>query len=143
MNIPIEEVEAKLLEAKIEPSKVTTIVKDLVAVAEELKEERKANADPKQKWEFIIAVNDPEGKIGDEFTGWVVQQQEGQDAGLIMSKMRDAASVQNENTKRKKQRLACLADIFENIKSKFLKEKGIRVKTKIPVRVLSVNGKSL
>ena len=142
-KISIEEVEAKLLELKIEPAKVNQIVRELEKVAEELKEERKADAGPKQKWEYVMVLNDPEGKIKDDFTGWVVQCKDGQDTGLVIDKLRDAAVAQNEAAKRKKDRFTCIADIFDGVKSKFLKEKGLRIKTKIPVRIIAVNGKTM
>jgi len=143
-KIDIENVEAILLERKIDKVKVQEIIKDLNKVVEEEKAERQSEAGPKQKWEFITIVDDPNAELkGKEFVAWVVQQREGQDAGLVISKLSDAAQTQNESAKRKKNKLTCLADIFGNIKSKFLKEKGLRVKTKIPVRVLIVNGKNL
>ena len=142
MNIPIEEVEAKLLEAKIEPTKVTTIIKDLVAVAEELKEDRKSSTGPKQKWEYVIVLNDKDGLLKDkEIAGWVVQQKEGQDAGLVLSKLCDAAKNQNESAKRKKSVISDLVELFEGLKSKFTKEKGVRVKTKDLTRVIITSGK--
>lgn len=146
MNIPIEEVEAKLLEMKLEPSKVNEIVRDLQKVATELAEDRKAEAGPKQKWEHIIVINDPEGKLKtmkDDFMGWVIQQRDGQDAGLALSKLADAAKSQNESTKRKKNVIKSFSELFEGLKAKFTKEKGVRIKTKDAVRVMVVDGKTL
>ena len=146
MKIDIEEVQSMLLEKKIDPTKVNEIIRDLTKAAEEIKAENAENKEPKQKWEHIVVLNDPDSKLTtmkDDFTAWVVQQREGQDSGLVISKLSDAAQTQNESAKRKKNKLTCLSDIFGNIKSKFLKEKGLRVKTKVPVRVLIVNGKTL
>lgn len=143
MKIDIEQVEATLLERKIEPPKVQEIIRDLTKAAEEEKEDNKANAGPKAKWEHIIIISDPEGKIKDDFTGWVVVQQDGQDAGLVISKLTNAAKEQNEASKRKKNLIQNHADLFESLKAKFLKEKGLKIKTKEPVRVLTVNNKSI
>jgi hypothetical protein len=144
MMVDIENVEAILLEKKIDPPKVNEIVRDLTKAAEEDKEDKKANADPKQKWEHVIILNDPEGKIKDEFTGWVVQQRDGQDAALIVGKLQDAAKSQNETSKRKKTLLKSFIDIFEALKPAFIvKEKGVRIKTKEAVRVLVINGNSM
>jgi hypothetical protein len=144
MMVNIENVEAILLEKKIDPPKVSEIVRDLTKAAEEDKEERKASADPKQKWEYTIILNDPEGKLKDEYMGWVVQQRDGQDAGLILDKMRSAAVTQNEASKRKKSLLQNFKDIFDGLKPKFItKEKGVRIKTKDAVRVLTVNGNTM
>lgn len=146
MKIDIEQVEATLLERKIELPKVKEILKDLEQAAEEDKAERQAEAGPKQKWEHVIVLNDPEGKLNaikDEFMGWVVQQRDGQDAGLVLSKLGDAAKAQNESTKRKKNLIKSFSELFEGLKSKFTKEKGVRIKTKDAVRILVVNGKTL
>lgn len=144
MMVDIENVEAILLEKKIDPPKVSEILRDLTKAAEEDKEDRKANADPKQKWEHVIILNDPEGKIKDDFTGWVVQQRDGQDAALIIGKLQDGAKSQNETSKRKKTLLKSFVDIFEALKPTFIvKEKGVRIKTKEAVRVICINGNSM
>lgn len=143
MKVSIEQIEATLLERKIEPVKVQEILKDLQQAVEEEKEEVAGEKGPKAKWEHIIVLNDPEGKIKDEFTGWVVTQQDGQDSGLVLGKLTDAARSQNESAKRKKTRIESFGDLFGALKSKFLKEKGLKIKTKEPVRVLVVNGKTL
>jgi len=143
MKIEIENVEAILLEKKIEPVKVQEIIKDLIQAAEEEKADRSSTNGPKAKWEHIIVVNDPDGKLGKEFTGWVVVQKDGQDSGLILSKLQDAAKEQNEATKKKKNILTNFGELFQSLKPKFLKEKGLKIKTKEAVRVLTVNGKTL
>ena len=142
-KISIEQVEATLLEQKIEPSKVSAIIKDLEQAIEEEKADRDANKVPKAKWEYTIIINDPEKKLGTEFTGWVVKQLEGQDAGLMLGKLTDAAKTQNESSKRKKSLITGFGELFSAIKTKFLKEKGLKVCTKEAVRVLTVNGKTL
>jgi hypothetical protein len=143
MKVDLENVEAILLERKVEAVKVQEIIKDLTQAAVEEAEERKATAGPKQKWEYAIIINDPENKIKEDWTGWVVQQRDGQDAGLILSKLSDAARDQNESSKRKKTLLKNFGELFEGLKSKFCKDKGVRIKTKYAVRVLTVNGKTL
>ena len=142
MKVSLENVEAILLERKIEPPKVQEIIRDLQKAAEEEAADNQASAGPKAKWEHVIVLNDPEGKIKEDFTGWVVIQQEGQDNGLVLSKLRDAAKAQNEAAKRKKSSIQNFGELFQALKSKFLKEKGLKIKTKEAVRVLTVNGKS-
>jgi hypothetical protein len=142
-KISLEQVEATLLERKIDPPKVQEIIKDLEQAMEEEKAERDANKVPKAKWEYILFVNDPEKKLGTEFTGWVVKQLEGQDSGLIVGKLTDAAKTQNESSKRKKSLITGFGELFSAIKTKFLKEKGLKVCTKEAVRVIPVNGKTL
>lgn len=60
MNVSIEKIEAILLKRKVELVKVQEIIKDLI----------QAEANPK-KWEHVIVLNDPEGKIKGEITGWI------------------------------------------------------------------------
>ncbi|HOT88634.1 MAG TPA: hypothetical protein PLC59_04020 [Bacteroidales bacterium] len=143
MKVSIEQIEATLLEKKIELPKVREIIKDLQQVIEEEKAEREANKVPKAKWEYLIFINDPEKKIETELTGWVVKQLEGQDASLCASKLIDAAQTQNESTKRKKSLITGFGELFSALKSKFLKEKGLKICTKEAVRVITVNGKTL
>ncbi len=142
-KISIEEVESVLLQKKIEPNKVQDIVKDLEQIVAEEKEDRIANADPKAAWEYVVVLYDKNGTLKDTEVGaWVVQQKEGQDAGLVLSKMSDAAKNQNEAAKRKKSRISDLVSLFESLKPKFLvKEKGIRIKTKELTRVIIADNK--
>jgi hypothetical protein len=141
-KISIEEVEAVLLEKKFDPNKVAEIIKELEEVAEEIKNDNAAVAGPKQKWEFVIVLNDKEGYLKDkEIAGWVVQQEADADANLILSKLKDAAKAQNEAAKRKKNVISNLVDLFEGLKAKFTKEKKVRIKTKELTRVLITDGK--
>jgi uncharacterized protein (UPF0371 family) len=142
MKIDLETVEATLLEKKIDNIKVQEIIKELTVAVEEEKEERAANSGPKAKWEHIIVLNDPDGNlITGEVMGWVVQQRQGEDAGKILANLCDAAKAQNETAKRKKNLISSFVDLFGALKSKFLKEKNLRIKTKEAVRVLVVNNK--
>jgi hypothetical protein len=143
MKVSLENVESILLERKIEPPRVQEIIRDLQKAAEEEAADKETNDGPKPKWEHVVVLNDPEGKIKDDFTAWVVTQQEGQDTGLVIGKLQDAAKIQNESAKRKKNVIASFGELFDSLKSKFLKEKGLKIKTKEPVRVLVVNGKTL
>ena len=142
-KIAIEEVESLLLEKKFDPAKVTEIVRELEKVAEEIKEDNKANAAPKQKWEYVIVLHDKEGFLKDkEIAGWVVQQEAYADAGTVLSKLVDAAKTQNTSGKRKKRSVITnFVELFESLKAKFAKEKKLRVKTKELTRVLLTDGK--
>jgi hypothetical protein len=80
-------------------------------------------------------------KKDEVLSAYIVQQEEGQDAGLILSKLKECATTQNETAKRKKSRLDSIRDIFDGLKSKFAKEKKLKIKTKEPVRILLTDGK--
>lgn len=142
MKIDLIEVEAKLLENRIEPTRVQTIIRQLTEVVEELQAEREAEAGPKQKWEHVIVLNDPNNILnGQEIAGWVVQQEADADANLVLGKLQEAAKVQNEGQKRKRNYITDLTSLFEYLKPKFLKEKKLKVKTKELTRVLVTNGR--
>jgi hypothetical protein len=156
MKIDISEVESVLLQKKLEPARVQEIIRALKEIAEEVDmdptenvvDENEQPIDiggeqlPKAKWEYVIVLNDKEGHLKDkEIAGWVVQQEENADAGLIVSKVIDAAKYQNETAKRKRNYITNLTEAFESVKSKFLKEKKVKVKTKDLTRVIITNGR--
>lgn len=137
MRVPLEEVESVLLQHKVEDSQ--SILNDLQKIMEELKAEKES--DPKPKYEHLIVLHDPENKLtGQEFTGWVVQQEEGEDAGAVLSKITDAARTSNDNAKKKKLVIKTMVDAFKYLKPKWIKEKKVKIKTKEEVRVLINNG---
>ena len=140
-KVSIENVEAILLDRKIDQPTVTAIIKDLEQSIEEEKEDREANKLPQKKWEYIVYLNDPEGKITGDFDAWIATYLEGTDAATVLQKLRDGAKEQNEAAKRKKNKLTTLGEVFQGIKTKFIKDKGVKVKTKESVRVIPVNGK--
>lgn len=141
MKVALEDVEQILLEKKVEQPKVMAIIKELEQAVEDAKAERQENADPKSKWEYVIVLNDKDGLLdGKEIAGWVVQQKEGEDAGMVLSKLSDAAKSQNEGAKRKKSMISDLVSLFDGLKSKFTKEKGVRIKTKELTRVIVAKG---
>jgi hypothetical protein len=136
-KVALEEVESVLLQHKVQDTQ--GIISDLMKVIEELKADR--DSDPKPKWEHIIVLHDPDNKLaGQELTGWVVQQEEGQDAGAILSKIADSVKTANDSAKKKKLVIKTLVDAFKYLKPKFVKEKKLKLKTKEEVRVLLSNG---
>ena len=136
-KVALEEVESVLLQHKVQDT--SSIISDLLKIVEELKADR--DADPKPKWEHVIVLHDPDKKLaGQEFTGWVVQIEEGQDAGTILSKIGDSVKTANDSAKKKKLVIKTLSDAFKYLKPKFIKEKKIKLKTKEEVRVLLSDG---
>ena len=154
MKIEIEKIKTTMLENNIDKNVVDAVIAQLEEEAtKEIQpetEEQPTNEDitdnsedlPKVKFEYVIILNDKEGHLKDkEIAGWVVQQEENADAGLILSKMKDAAKDQNESAKRKKNTITSLVDMFDGLKSKFLKPKNIKIKTKDLTRVIISSGK--
>jgi len=143
-KIALEEVESVLLQHKVQNT--TSIIEDLKQIIEEIKAEREAEKGIKSKYEFVVILNDPSGELkaqkkNETISAYIVQQEEGEDANLILSKLQDAATDQNETSKRKKNRLENLRDIFANLKSKFIKSKKIKIKTKEPVQIILTDTK--
>ena len=154
MKIEIEKIKTTMLENNIDEAVVNAVIEQLEAeAAEEIQpevEEQLTNEDltdnsedlPKVKYEYVIILNDKEGHLKDkEIAGWVVQQEENADAGLILHKLKEAAKDQNESAKRKKNAITSLEDLFDGLKAKFLKAKYIKIKTKDLTRVIVSNGK--
>jgi hypothetical protein len=159
MKINIDEVESVLLEKKIDPIKVNEIIRALEEIAEEVAVENSkeegidsgglpidigGNDLPKVKMEYVVILNDKEGFLKDKEIGaWVVQQEEGADAGLVLSKLVDAAKTQNTSGKRKKSKgiISNVVELFESLKPKFAKAKKVKIKTKDLTRVVVTDGK--
>jgi hypothetical protein len=155
MKIEIEKIRTAMQENNIDEPTINAVIEKLEAEAaleevqpEEVDEDPAPDADvddndlPKVKYEYVIILNDKDGHLKDkEIAGWVVQQEENADAGLVLSKMKDAAKEQNETAKRKKNSITTLVDMFDGLKSKFLKSKNIKIKTKDLTRVIISNGK--
>jgi hypothetical protein len=137
-KVAIEEIESVLLQHKVKDTQ--TIIADLQKIIEELAADK--DTTPKPKYEHIIVLHDPENKLkGQEWTGWVVQQENEQDAGTILSKITDASRTSNENATKKKFVIKDMVDAFKYLKPKWVKEKKLKLKTKEEVRVLISDGK--
>ena len=54
-KVSIEEIEAAMLENKIDQNKVQAVIKQLEQVIEELKNDKETT--PKPKWEYIILLD--------------------------------------------------------------------------------------
>ncbi len=155
MKIELEKIKAVMVENGLDEAVIEAIMKQLEEEAtEEIQPEavddQPTNEDltdnsedlPKVKYEYVIILNDKEGYLKDkEIAGWVVQQEENADAGLVLQKLKDAAKDQNEKAKKKKNAITTLEDLFDGLKAKFLKSKYIKIKTKDLTRVIVSNGK--
>lgn len=155
MKIELEKIKTVMVENGLDEAVIEAIMKQLEeeAVEEiqpEVVDDQPTNEDltdnsedlPKVKYEYVIILNDKEDYLKDkEIAGWVVQQEENADAGLVLHKLKEAARDQNEKAKRKKNAITSLEDLFDGLKAKFLKSKYIKIKTKDLTRVIVSNGK--
>ena len=144
MKVNLEQIQTTLEDNKIEKAKIAAIIKDLEQAAEEEKEERAASKLPTRKWEYLVLFNGLGENINvDDLSAYVLTTEEGSDQGMAIQKLRDAAKEQNESAKRKKSVLQNFGDIFDGLKNKFLKDKGVKIKTKSPVRVMRIDSKTM
>ena len=157
MKIEITKIKTTLAEAGLSDDKINEIINMLeesVTEDPQIDEDTAApDADdltdnsenlPKVKYEYVIILNDKEGYLKDkEIAGWVVQQEENADAGLITSRISTAVKDQNARAKRKKHAITDLMSAFEYLKPASLKSKNIKIKTKDLTRVIVSNGKLL
>ena len=103
MKIELEKIETAMSENGIDEAVIAAVITQLKSEIEEeiqqkVDEENPTNEDltdnsedlPRIKWETVIILNDKNGYLKDkEIAGWVVNQEEGADAGLILSKLKD------------------------------------------------------
>jgi len=156
MKIELEKIETAMSENGIDEAIIAAVITQLKSeIAEEeiqpeVEDETPTNEDltdnsedlPKVKYEYVIVLDDKNGYLKDkEIAGWVVQQEENADAGLIVSRISDAVKDQNAGAKRKKHSMTNLTEAFESLKSKFLSKKKIKIKTKDLTRVIISDGK--
>ncbi len=154
MKIELEKIETAMSENGIDEAIIAAVITQLKSemAEEEIPEVEEAptNEDltdntedlPKVKYEYVIVLNDKEGFLKDkEIAGWVVQQEENADAGLIISKISTAAKDQNAGAKKKTNKIDSLVSAFEYLKPKWLKSKNVKIKTKDLTRVIISNGK--
>lgn len=159
MKIEIEKIKTTMLENGVDKDTVDAIITQLeeeAALEDSQNDESDEKADdsadeelsdnsedlPKVKFEHVIILNDKEGYLKDkEIAGWVVQQEENADAGLVLSKLKDAAKDQNETAKKKSNQITTLEELFDGLKAKWLKSKNIKIKTKDLTRVIITNGR--
>lgn len=156
MKIELDKIKSTIIENGVEEDVADAIVTQLEAEAAlegetvEVEEDTPTNEDltdgeenlPKVKYEYVIVLNDKEGYLKDkEIAGWVLQQEENADAGLVVSKISDAVKDQNAGMKRKRNNIDDLTSAFEYLKPKFLKNKKLKIKTKDLTRVIVATGK--
>ena len=133
MKLSIEEIEP-ILSQKLAPETVTEITRELQAVAEELKQEKQDNKEPKAKNQFcIISLNGE--------TAYVLQMPEAEDQATLLQKISTAARDFNETKKGKKQPVLSMSDAIESLKRKFTKSNGFHIKTKEPIFIIKSDNK--
>lgn len=135
MKLDIQEL-PKLLQAQnIEQEKIKQIILAAENLAATIKEENKVESDePKKKNEFLVVMyktDIEQAHLGiiDSPLAYVVTQKEGEDAGLVLGRLSDAAREFNGTKKGKKRPILSFGDLFSSIKRKFVKNQpgGINI----------------
>lgn len=141
-KLAIEDIVAALQTAGIEHPKQLKVLDYLKEVVAEEQAAKQETALPKQKNEFGVILFDAEGKlVGQEFTAAVYQIPQGDDHGLVLGKISQAAREQVAAARRKKYPIDTMGEAVQSVKRKFIKEKNVNLKTKSPVRVLISDNK--
>lgn len=139
-KLSIAEIEEALVLSKVEPAQKEKVINELMKIAAA---ENEAKA-PKSKNEFGIVLYSDDLEIQKmEFTASVYSVKEGFDHNTVLGKISEAIKESNELAKRKNNIITSIGDAFQNLKRKFIKNRGINLKSKNVCRVLVSSNKVL
>lgn len=140
--------------SKIDVSQVAEILKShrditpatLRAVVEEMNElTAPAEGDdvkpPAPKKQFVVIVSDPEGKLKQDLTGWVVQIPESDSPASVIDRAMQGAHSFNASKKGRLLPVKSLGEAFESVGRKHFAEANLSVKTKMPIYFLRTDNK--
>lgn len=122
----------------LDKNAVTQVYRELEKVVKQEKEDREASKGPKQKFQHVILVSDPDKVIpaGTELVGWVTKIKEEEDAGSILTRIFRAIRSFNLTKKGRKNPCKTVGEGIESATRKFFKEEKIQILTKEPVRII-------
>lgn len=129
MSIKLEELQMLLDDVDLEPNIRRNILKSAEQLEEEKKQEREENKVPKPKNQFVVVVKTSVAIEDGDIVAHVFQTPEDADPDNLLSTLVSATTDHNLAQKRKKNVIEDFDDVGK-IKRKFLKDKGIHVKTK-------------
>lgn len=134
-----EDIQQALQEAGIDVAKQRLVLENLNQVEEEKKEEKEQSKEPKKKAQFVVFAMD-DGNLPKDIIGYVLQIPEGKSPSAAPELLADAVRDYN-NTARKAKKfpVTTYGDAFRTVKGRFLKESGIKIKTKESIQVIPVN----
>lgn len=133
------------------------VVETLIYKAKKRDEEEKVPSEKgkKEKKEWVVVVNDPEGKIPDDTSVWIIQKSAyiDEESGALLKwgdldvdkRLKACAKAMRDNARLMKRlgSIDSLADIFEYAPGKTCKEEGVSIKTKEPVALVRVNSSEI
>lgn len=134
-----------------------TVVETLIYKARQKDEQEKVPSEKskREKKDWVVLINDPDGNVPDDLQVWVVQKSSyiSKESGALLkwgdldasNRLKACAESMRNNPKLMKKlgSIDSLADIFEFMPGKTGKEEGVIVKTKEPVALVRVNGGSI
>ncbi|MDR1817817.1 MAG: hypothetical protein LBR07_06570 [Puniceicoccales bacterium] len=131
-----EVLEEYLKEMKDSPRLVAEILNKLTDIAKE--EDADAKKEAPLKRQFVVLLNDAEGKFAEEhsMTGWVVQIPETENVHTAVERITTAAYDYNRTRKGRKKPAENFSDACMDTPAGLLKEQFVWVKTKAEVHIL-------
>lgn len=134
-----------------------TVVETIIYKARQKDEQEKVPTEKtkREKKDWMVVINDPEGKVPDDLQVWIIQKStyiEKESGALlkwgdldVSARLKACTKSMKDNPKLMKRlgSIDSLSDIFEFLPGKTGKEEGIMVKTKEPVALVRVNGSDI
>ena len=94
---------------------------------------------PRQKSQHVIVVSDPKNLITEDLVGWVITIPEENPVQDTMYNLHQCFYDFNATKKGRLMPVTNIGEGLENCKAGIFKERGIKVKTKTPVLVVTTN----
>lgn len=141
-RISLDQIQETLTKFNIEPDKKVKVLTELQAIIKEEKENKEPAIKIKNEFGVILYSDNPEVQKM-EFTASIYQIKLGDTHDNILERISAAIKESNENCKKKNNIIDSIGGAFQNLKRRFIKEKGINLKSKEVVRVLISNNKVL
>jgi hypothetical protein len=126
-------IRATMTRQAVDPEKADAVLHE---ITRQLQEDQK-DKPPRQKLQTCIMLADPEGCLAEmDVTGWVVKIPEDDSPHEIEKGIQQAAYAFNQTPKGRRLPVYTIGEAMEVIPGKFMKEMGIRVQTRTPVRAV-------
>lgn len=139
MAFKTEDVLDALREAGIDTAKQKVVLESLKAIEKEKKEEKEAEKGPKTKNQFVVFVMDDGTLSNKELIGYVLQVPESASISATPETFRDAARAYNNGARKaKKYPITTIGDGMKALRGKWIKDTGIKVKTKESIAIIPV-----
>lgn len=128
-KVTIEDVEAILLEKKVDPTVIKDVVKRLNQEIEDAKEDKENGAKVKNRFALVSE--------GGEF--FLISLTDEQDETHVKEDLPKAIATHNSQRKNKKKQIKTIRDAFFMLKPKTLKEVRFKRKNKLPLEKIAVS----